>query len=69
MLSAFPLLIRLYIPVNIIYIILASLITVAFIGVNIYLSTRGHMNQFQALQVEQVAQNAEMETLMGRANL
>ena len=58
-------LIRLWIPVNIMYVIFAISGAACFIGgtfftVKIYLAARGHINQVQALQVQHPSQNGEM---------
>ena len=63
--SLFLSLIRLWIPVNIVYIIfviigVVCIITGTLLTVKIFLAARGHINQVQALQVQQVSQNGEM---------
>ena len=63
--SAVLSLVRLWIPVNIIYAIFASnyvvwLISAAFLNYKIYMAVRRHAHQIQALEVQQVAENVEM---------
>ena len=63
--SAVLALVRLLIPVNIIFAIfacsyLACLITAAFLNYKIYMAVRRHAHQIQVLQVQQVAQNGEV---------
>ena len=63
--SVFLTLVRLWIPVNIIYVIFAiifvsCLITVALFSYKIYMAVRQHQRQIDALQGQQLAQNVEM---------
>ena len=63
--SVFLTLVRLWIPVNIIYVIfsiifVSCLITVAILSCKIYMALRQHQQQIQALQVRQLAQNVAM---------
>ena len=63
--SVFLTLVRLWIPVNIIYVIfaiiyVAFLITVALLSYKIYMAVRQHQQHIQALQVQQLAQNVAM---------
>ena len=65
LLSIFLSLVRLLIPVNIMYVIfaiiyVACLITVALFSYKIYMAVRQHQQHIQALQVRQLAQNVEM---------
>ena len=58
-------LIRLWISVNIIYVMFAIIegacvIITAFFTVKIYMIARGHINQIQALQVQHASQDGEM---------
>ena len=63
--SVFLTLVRLWIPVNIIYVIFAIIfvscvITVALLSCKIYMAVRRHQQQIHALQVQQLAQNVAM---------
>ena len=63
--SVFLSLVRLWTPMNIIYVIfsiinVACLITVALLSYKIYMAVRQHQQDIQALQVRQLAQNVEM---------
>ena len=63
--SVFLTLVRLWIPVNIIYVIfaiinVACLITVAVLSCKIYMAVRQHQQHIHALQVQQLAQNVVM---------
>ena len=65
MFCLFVSLIRLWIPVNIMYVMFAIIVAACIIGgtfftVKIYLAARGHINQVQALQVQHPSQNGEM---------
>ena len=65
LLSTFLSLVRFCIPMEIIYVIfviggVACLIGATLFTIRIYLAVRGHLNQMQALQVQQVAANGEM---------
>ena len=66
--SAVLSLVRLWIPVNIIFAVFASnylacLITAAFFNYKIYMAVRRHAHQIQVLQVQQMAQNVEVENV------
>ena len=68
--SVFLSLVRLWIPVNIIYVIfaiinVACLITVAVLSYKIYMAVRQHQQHIQALQVRQLVQNVEMANVGG----
>ena len=63
--SAFLSLIRMWIPVNIIFLIYAVIevvcvLTATFLNYNIHLAVQGHRSQIQVLQVQQVAGNREL---------
>ena len=63
--SAVLSLVRLWIPVNVIYpifvtIFVACLITAAFLNYKIYMAVGRHAHQIQALQVQQVVPNGEV---------
>ena len=63
--SAFLSLIRMWIPVNTIFLIYAVIevvcaLTATFLNYKIYLAVQGHRSQIQALQVQQVAGNSEL---------
>ena len=63
--SAVLSLVRLWIPLNIIFPIfafieVACVITAAFLNYRIFVAVRRHVNQIQALQVQQIAQNEEV---------
>ena len=65
LLSAVFSLVTLWTPVNVIYpiviiIVVACLITAAFLNYKIYMAVRRHAHQIQALQVQQVAPNGEV---------